>query len=239
MSDPFNPQSLPLHDAAREGKLLLVRKLVSENPKLALKKDEDGRTPIFWAASSGHSEAVSIILKAIREDSKLASKFDIDDTDDAGWTLLHIAASTGNLEILSLLTPFQPDVSATTNAGQTALHYAVSKGHMDVARLLVGDLKASPRIKDSQGQTPLHRAAAVDSLPLVKMLIEAKAPLNTTDRTGFTPLHHAMAEGHGDVAVALIEAGADLEIKDSEGNTPLQVALDSKTETYVKANLKR
>lgn len=239
MSDPFNLQSLPLHDAAREGKTLLVRQLVTETPKLILKKDDDGRTPLFWAASSGHPETVAVLLKAIRESSSIASKFDIDDTDDAGWTLLHIVASTGNLEILEQLTPFEPDVSATTGAGQTALHYAVSKGHIDVSRLLIKDLKASPRIKDGQGQTPLHRAAAIGSLPLVKLLIDAKAPLNTTDRTGFTPLHHAMAEGNADVAVALVEAGADPEIRDSEGHTPLQVALDSKTESHLKAALKK
>lgn len=239
MSDPFNPQSLPLHDASREGKTLLARQLVTENPKLALKKDDDGRTPLFWAASSGHTETFAVLLKAIRETKSVADQFDVDDTDEGGWTLLHIAASTGNNPILDLLVPLEPDVAATTNGGQTPLHYAVSKGHIDTARTLIKELRASPRIKDKQGQTPLHRAAAIGSLPLAKLCFEGNAPLNATDRTGWTALHHALAEGHGDVAVALIEAGADPEIRDSEGLTPLQVALDSKTESFVKAAIKK
>lgn len=239
MSDPFDPKSMPLHDAAREGKTLLTRQLVNDNPKNALVKDDDGRTPLFWAVSSGHAETAAVILKAIKDNKAVADNFDIDDTDEGGWTLLHIVASTGNEEILALLLPFDPDVSVTTNGGQTALHYAVSKGRIDIARKLVTELKASPRIKDKQGQTPLHRAAAIGSLPLAKLLIQANAPLNTTDRTGWTALHHALAEGHGDVAVELIEAGADPEVKDSEGLTPIQVALDSKTANHVKAALKK
>lgn len=237
MSDPLTPPSFPLHDAAREGQSLLARKLATDAPKSVLVKDQDGRTPLFWAASAGHSETFAVLLKALREDKSAFAKFDVDDVDEGGWTLLHIVASTGNEAILALLKPLDPDVAATTAGGQTPLHYAVSKGHIALARTLVTDLGASPRTRDKQGQTPLHRAAAVGSLPLAKLCIDNKAPLNTTDRTGWTPLHHAMAEGQGDVAVALVEAGADTEIKDQEGLTPLQVALDAKTESHVKAAL--
>ena len=73
----------------------------------------------------------------------------------------------------------------------------------------------------------------------MKLLIDAKAPLNATDVNGWTPLHHALAEGHGEVAIALIEAGANYDVKDSEGKTALQVAADSKTEDHVRGAIER
>lgn len=239
MTDPFNPQSFPLHDFARDGKNLLVKELSQTEPSSILSKDGDGRTPLFWASSSSNAEGLSILLKKIKETPELLKKFDIDDTDSGGWTLLHIASSTGSVAIIDLLEPFEPDVDIQTAAGQTALHFAVSKGNIDVVRkLITSPFNASVRIKDKRGQVPLHRAAAIGSLPITKALVEeGKSPINTSDFTGWTPLYHALAEGHGDVAVYLINHGADLEREDSEGKNPLDVSLDSKTREFVEAAL--
>lgn len=49
---------------------------------------------------------------------------------------------------------------------------------------------ASARVKDSRAQLPLHRAAAIGSVPMVTLLLENKSPLNATDVAGYTALHH-------------------------------------------------
>lgn len=242
MTDPFNPKTFPLQDAAREGKNLLLKELTRTDPSGILAKDDDGRTPLFWAASSSNVEGLSILLKAIEDSPSLKNKFDIEDTDGAGWTLLHVVSSVGSLAALDLLinSKFSSDLDANaqTSAGQTPLHYAVSKNHIDVVRRLLTELKASARIKDVRGQLPLHRAAAVGSLPLTKLLIEqANSPINATDKSGWTPLHHALAEGNGDVGAYLVEAGADVDLQDSDGKTALQVAYDKKTADFVKAKI--
>jgi len=73
-----------------------------------------------------------------------------------------------------------------------------SKANLDVARkLLSSNPPASARVRDKRGQYALHRAAAVGSAPLVKLLLEHKSPLDATDISGYTALHHAVAEGHG------------------------------------------
>lgn len=56
---------------------------------------------------------------------------------------------------------------------------------------------ASARVRDKRGQYPLHRAAAVGSVPMINLLVKNKSPLNATDSSGYTALHHAIAEGHG------------------------------------------
>ncbi|CAN6600782.1 probable 26S proteasome regulatory subunit p28 [Trichomonascus vanleenenianus] len=223
-------EGYPLHDAARDNKPLLVKKILADMPSIANKKDDDGRTALFWAVSYSNNEAASEILKV----AKTQRSFDIDETDEAGWTVLHIAASVGNLEVIDqLLMPLDPAIDAQTNSGQTALHFAVSKQHIDVVRYLL-EHKASSRVRDKQEQNPLHRAASVGSVPITKLLIEYKAPLNASDRDGWTALHHAMAEGNGDVAVALIAAGAETDRQDKEGHTAFDVAVDDKVLKYVK-----
>ncbi|KAI1180556.1 hypothetical protein F4777DRAFT_528463 [Nemania sp. FL0916] len=55
------------------------------NPKLAQRKDDDGRFPIHWAASSNQHEIVLLLSQQ--------KAFDPDVEDDSGWTPLMIAAS--------------------------------------------------------------------------------------------------------------------------------------------------
>jgi 26S proteasome non-ATPase regulatory subunit 10 len=79
------------------------------------------------------------------------------------------------------------------------LHFLASKSNLDVARKLLEEHTppASARVRDKRGQYPLHRAAAVGSVPMITLLLKHRSPLNATDSAGQTPLHHAVAEGHG------------------------------------------
>lgn len=82
---------------------------------------------------------------------------------------------------------------------QTVLHFLASKSNLDLARKLVEEIKppASTRVRDKRGQYPIHRAAAVGSVPMINLLLKHRSPLNATDNAGYTALHHAVAEGHG------------------------------------------
>ncbi|KAF3901396.1 Ankyrin-1 [Arthrobotrys entomopaga] len=100
----------PLHEAARDGKIpavfflaQLVESLLSSNPKDALKKDDDERLPIHWAASNSHNEVIDLLLQV--------KGFDIDEIDGSGWTVLHIAASTGNDALMEKLIKRDADVN--------------------------------------------------------------------------------------------------------------------------------
>lgn len=89
--------------------------------------------------------------------------------------------------------------------------------------------KCSARVKDIRGQLPLHRAAAVGSVPILKNLLEeGKSPVNATDRDGMTALHHAISEGHGDTAILLLKSGADAEKRDSDGKLAIELVPDDK-----------
>ena len=79
----------------------------------------------------------------------------------------------------------------TDYTGQTALHFTSSKNNLSTARKLLAK-GASARIKDKRGQLPLHRAAAIGSVPFIKLLLGARSPVNGSDVSGYTALHHGM-----------------------------------------------
>ena len=79
---------------------------------------------------------------------------------------------------------------------------------------------------------PLHRAAAIGSVPIVKLLLDNKSPLNATDVSGYTALHHAIAEGHGDTALVLLKAGAESDKQDVDGFLAIDLAPDTQVRTW-------
>ncbi|RYP38952.1 hypothetical protein DL767_002391 [Monosporascus sp. MG133] len=217
-----------LHAAAREGKVTVVESLLNADPKLARLKDDDGRLPIHWAASS--NQLAIVLLLAQQKD------FDPDvEKDDSGWTPLMIAASVKDGDaIVDLLLRKGADVNRKNNNGQTAMHLVASKNNLEVARKLFENKPpASARVRDKRGQYALHRAAAVGSVPMVNLLLKNHSSLNATDMAGYTALHHAVAEGHGDVAVALLKAGAETDKRDSDGQLALDLAPDKEVRKYI------
>ncbi|KAH8676362.1 ankyrin repeat domain-containing protein [Xylariales sp. PMI_506] len=201
-------QKYAIHAAAREGKLTVVESLLNADPKLARKKDDDGRLPLHWAASSNKPEIVTLLSqqKGVKDGEKL----------------------------VKLLLQRGADANQTNNNGQTALHFVASKNQLDIAHMLFDNKPpASARVRDKRGQYALHRAAAVGSVPIINLLLKNKSPLDATDSSGYTALHHAIAEGHGAAAVALLKAGAETNKRDSDGCVAIDLAPDKEVRKYI------
>ncbi|KAL9013232.1 MAG: hypothetical protein Q9173_002061 [Seirophora scorigena] len=161
--------------------------------------------------SNNHQAVVDLLVA--RKD------FDPDVQDGSGWTPLMIVASLREGDdLVDLLLRKDAD---------TALHFCASKNNLDTARKLISH-KASTRVKDKREQLPLHRAAAVGSVPMVNLLLENRSPLNATDISNYTALHHAISEGHGDTALALLRAGAETDKEDIDGHLAIDLAPDAK-----------
>lgn len=113
------------------------------------------------------------------------------------------------------------------------MHFASSKANVSTVRTLIAH-KCSARVKDIRGQLPLHRAAAVGSVPILKTLLEeGKSPVNATDADGFTALHHAVSEGHGDAAILLLKSGAEAEKRDNDGRLAIDLVPDDKVRCLI------
>ena len=92
-----------------------------------------------------------------------------------------------------------------------------------VKRLLATDASCISR-KDASGNSPLHIAAAIGSLPITKLLLSGGADINATNAELNTPLLAAVQNGRDDVSIFLIKNGADLKKPDVSGDTPLHAA---------------
>jgi len=69
----------------------------------------------------------------------------------------------------------------------TALHLALVGDHSDVAAYLVSH-GARLDVRNGDGQTALHYAAASGDLPVIRMMLVKGADVNAKDTSGATPL---------------------------------------------------
>ena len=117
----------------------------------------------------------------------------------------------------------------TPLTGRTALHLvALGRGPGDFggcARVLLHDAKANVDAEDNDGRTPVHYAAALGSIPVLRELLTAGADVTVADDVGgFSALHLASAFARSDAIFELRHAGASSKALDRERRTPKEVA---------------
>ena len=72
-------------------------------------KDEDGWTPIMWAANCGHTDIVNLLIE---------NGADINATNDDGCTALMEAADENHIKTVQLLVDKGVDINAKANDGR-------------------------------------------------------------------------------------------------------------------------
>lgn len=135
------------------------------------------------------------------------------------------------LERLKKLAAESPDLLRRDDAGLTPLQKAASKGWTNVAVYLL-DVGVPPNdASQKDRRTALHLAARNGDLPLITLLLDRGADVNSLGLNSETPLHSATRAGRRTVAAELIRRGANLDSRASSapgggigGNTPLHLA---------------
>ncbi|NWV12567.1 PP16A phosphatase, partial [Ptilonorhynchus violaceus] len=87
----------------------------------------------------------------------------------------------------------------------------------------------SPDLCNEDGLTALHQCCIDDSLPVVSLLLDSGADVNSRDTELWTPLHAAATCGHLRLVQLLIQRGADLLAVNSDGNMPYDLCEDEAT----------
>jgi len=156
-------------------------------------------------------------------------------------------ADIGSLAQVRMSIASGADVNSICNKLKRSPLYVACAGRpdFDVAELVVRELldnMASPLLVDGQGFMPIHTACLFSSVNVVKMLLEARSPVNVIDRSGsaggvgYVPLHYALTrnDGHAMGIVQMLCAhGADL------GPVPLACAAYCGTPELVKFMMDR
>ena len=180
--------------------------ILNEKPNVNV-KDNEGNSPLIWAACAGDADFVIQLIK---------SGADLDAENH--WE--ETAVSSVNSRILALENEIALDVPDKELRIQSVMQYQT------IIKLL---LNAGAR--DVYGQTPIMRATLVctsedEACSIVQEWISKKADVNATNNHGWTAASYAVKYGRPKILKLLIQAGADLSIPDHIGSTPLFGAIE-------------
>ena len=184
-------------------------------------EDQDGRTPLSWAASSGNIACVKLLLEN--------ENVDADWRDNYGRSPLLWAAVYGHGAVVELLLDSESiDADSKDNDGRTPLSWAASNKDDAVVKLLLELEGVDADSKGNNGRTPLLWAAVYGNWAAMKLLLECEG-VNTDcgDNYGRTPLSWASAIPNGNqivIKLLLEHEDVDVNSKDNDGRTPLSWA---------------
>lgn len=160
-----NPTSglMPIHYAAKEGKVETLKWLISDVGALVEIEDREGETALHKAALAGRLPALTYLLSC---------GADADSADADGWTALHNACSRGYLDIVRYLCE-NADATPTVRGGRggwTPLMNAASNGHLPIVRYLTAKLHVDPFQRNAAGETAYDVAAASFEIYICEVL---------------------------------------------------------------------
>lgn len=219
-------QETSLHYAAATGVVDIARSLFSFGTQRVIDaRNHLGRTALYCSIASGHAPVTKLLLER-GADASIPSH--------ENETSLHLAVQKGLIETCEDIVKSEKDpkkrkalLNAQNSGRETALHISISQDRPDIAELLI-KAGASKCVYETMGQTPLHYATDLDSIPCMEVLFKTgkwdRQLLNAVDDAGRTALHYAVLRKSVDAVRLLLENGASTSIKDNDDDTPLDVA---------------
>ncbi|MEI6519773.1 MAG: ankyrin repeat domain-containing protein [bacterium] len=235
----------------KKGNSPLINKIISRQTEAAIwminnhvsveKANEDGDSPLHFAAKYGNDTVVDELIK------KGAG---IGITDNNGDTPLHLAATAPVVNLLikagaatdimnkSKLIPVvtatdhgyteaamammtKANVKAANENGITLLHNFAGRGKVDAMKKLIelgADVNA---VTNTVKQTPLHMATSKEA---AELLLNNGAKIDTADLDGITPLMRALQNNNDALVEYLLQQKASVAVKTIDGDTPLHMA---------------
>jgi ankyrin repeat domain-containing protein 49 len=101
---------------------------------------------------------------------------------------------------------------------------AAENGSTDAVAALCAAQPSLVHVHDSDGYTPLHRAAYNDHADCCAALLAAGAAVDARTLDAWTPLHSAARWDAASAMHVLLAAGADANARSCSGLTPLHIA---------------
>uniref|UniRef100_A0A7N0TQK7 Uncharacterized protein n=1 Tax=Kalanchoe fedtschenkoi TaxID=63787 RepID=A0A7N0TQK7_KALFE len=203
---------------------------IGEVPSLF--KDEMMKRAVFAAARGGNADILKELLSKDGGSDVLAYR------DAQGSTILHAAASKGQVEVVKYLAEAFDICDVADNQGNTALHIAAYRGQSAVVESLITASPSSVSLENDSGETYLHMAVSgfqthafrrMDrQVEFLKQLVHGKIfrledIVNEKNKEGQTVLHTAIIGNiHADLVQLLMSIRyIDVNARDLNLMTPL------------------
>ena len=155
-----------LHGVAHSDNILLAGKLINSGLDVNI-KDEDGATPVIFAACNGKFE----MLKLFEEHEATLLV-----VENSGNDLMMNAAIGGNVELIGYLIEKGISINNYNNDDWTPLLFACRENHQEIVEILI-NASADIQIYNNEGETPLLWAIWNGNTVMARTLIEAGTDL--------------------------------------------------------------
>ncbi|KAH0888559.1 hypothetical protein HID58_050988 [Brassica napus] len=161
----------PTHVAAQYGQTAFLCHVISKWNADPDVPDNDGRSPLHWAAYKGFADSIRLLL--------FLDAYRGRQDKEGGCTPLHWAAIRGNLEACTVLVQAgkKEDLMITDNTGLTPAQLAAEKNHRQVSFFLVVAATASNgnarRLLEKRwdGNSPLGKLSKLGLAPFLWFMI--------------------------------------------------------------------
>jgi len=149
-----------------------LRELGGETSQVVSAFNGAGLTLLHVACFQGSLECVRVLLETGRANAHGQAKV-------CKSTPLHLAALSGNAELVKLLLQYQTKVNQQNSAGKSALHFAAVGGHLEIIRILLS-AGACLETRDSQGRNA-HDYAVEKGQKAAAEALETRVARKATD----------------------------------------------------------
>lgn len=135
-----------------------------------------------------------------------------------GAGYVHVAAYSGSVEIMRMISQTELSLTATNSRGLTRLHYTCRSGSREILEVIL-EANVEVDARDMRQRTPLmllllsggwrtcHTPG--DALVILKALVARGASIHASDSGGRQAIHYSMATMDPDVIQSLVDLGAD------------------------------
>ncbi|XP_007890429.1 ankyrin repeat domain-containing protein 55 [Callorhinchus milii] len=182
---------LPLHAATSETDFRVLAVLLQQSVISEINhQDNEGMTPLHWAAFHNRPQHVQALLQKGADPTLVDKDFK---------TALHWAVQSGNRVMTSIILDHQLGPSVINyddENGKTCVHIAAAAGYSDIICELARIPECNLQALDVDDRTPLHWAAAAGKADCVQTLIQLGVESNPRDINENTPLTYAMYCSH-------------------------------------------
>ena len=154
---------------------------------------------------------------------------ELERTDGYGRTAVHIAAHASHEPAIAALAKAGADMNKLENDAYDAVTIAAVANDTDMLKAALAAGNKPTNITSRYIGTALIAAAHLGHHEVVRILIEAGAPLDHVNNLGWTAVIESIVlgdggENHQKTLRHLVEAGADIAIADNSGRLPVDLA---------------
>lgn len=155
-----------LHQIAKKNNPLFHELLNKVNPQLINAKNNDGETPIFFAAQNNNVIAIKNLIQHKTEYQHI--------TTIHGLTPLHYASLFDATEVIKEFEKLGVSLTHCTPRGNNNAHIAAGKGNINTVRYLLQTKPELFEMYNNTGENVFSHAALQDQLEITKLLLQEK-----------------------------------------------------------------